>query len=81
MVSDLVGNPEDQFSRIAAHFADDYNIGKERGMLLFVCALCFCPFFPPGILIEPVHEKTNILGFQPGLTQTGLYSHKRWLEA
>ena len=30
---------------------------------------------------EPVHEKTNNLGFQPGLTQTGLYSHRRWLEA
>ena len=30
---------------------------------------------------EPVHEKTNNLGFRPGLTQTGLYSHRRWLEA
>ena len=31
---------------------------------------------------EPVHaEKTNNLGFRPGPTQTGLYSHKRWLEA
>ena len=30
------------------------------------------------------HDKTNNLGFRPGLTQTdqtGLYSHKRWLEA
>ena len=31
--------------------------------------------------LEPVHEKTNNLGFRPGLTQTGLYSHRRWLEA
>ena len=30
---------------------------------------------------EPVHEKTNNLGFRPGPTQTGLYSHRRWLEA
>ena len=30
---------------------------------------------------EPVHEKTNNLGFRPGLTQTGLYKHRRWLEA
>ena len=30
---------------------------------------------------EPVREKTNNLGFRPGLTQTGLYSHRRWLEA
>ena len=29
---------------------------------------------------EPVREKTNNLGFRPGLTQTGLYSHRRWLE-
>ena len=32
-------------------------------------------------ITEPVHEKTNNLGFQPGLTQTGLDKHKRWLEA
>ena len=25
---------------------------------------------------EPVHDKTNNLGFQPGPTQTGLYSHR-----
>ena len=30
---------------------------------------------------EPVHEKTNNLGFRPGLTQTRLYSHRRWSEA
>ena len=33
------------------------------------------------IIDEPVREKTNNLGFRPGLTQTGLYSHRRWLEA
>ena len=27
-------------------------------------------------IYEPVHEKNNSLEFQPGLTQTGLYSHK-----
>ena len=26
-------------------------------------------------------EKTGLRGFRPGLTQTGLYSHRRWLEA
>ena len=30
---------------------------------------------------EPLHEETCILGFQPSPTQTGLYSHRRWLEA
>ena len=33
------------------------------------------------IIIEPVHEKTNNLGFRPGPTQTGLYSHRSRLEA
>ena len=32
-------------------------------------------------LIEPVHEKTNNLGFRTGLTQTGLYKHRKELEA
>ena len=42
------------------------------------------PYSIPSVMtlpFEPVHEKTNNLGFQPGSTQTGLYSHRRWLEA
>ena len=31
--------------------------------------------------IEPRREKTGLRGFRPGPTQTGLYSHRRWLEA
>ena len=27
------------------------------------------------------HEKKQQFGFRPGLTQIGLYSHRRWLEA
>ena len=30
---------------------------------------------------EPVHEKTNNFGFRPGPIQTGLYSHRKRLEA
>ena len=30
---------------------------------------------------EPRCKKTGIRGFRPGPTQTGLYSHRRWLEA
>ena len=30
---------------------------------------------------EPRYEKTGLRGFRPGLTQTGLYNHIRWLEA
>ena len=33
------------------------------------------------ILNEPVRDKTNNLGFRPGLTQTSLYSHRKELEA
>ena len=32
-------------------------------------------------IYEPVHDKTNNLGFLPGLTQTGLCSHRSRLEA
>ena len=28
-----------------------------------------------------MHEKTNTFGFRPGPTQTGLYKHRRWLDA
>ena len=30
---------------------------------------------------EPRREKTSLRDFRPGPTQTGLYSHRRWLEA
>ena len=32
-------------------------------------------------IFEPRREKTGLRGFRPGLTQTRLYSHRRWLEA
>ena len=31
--------------------------------------------------LEPRCEKTGLRGFRPGPTQTGLYNHRRWLEA
>ena len=76
-MSDLVGNPEDRFSRVAAHLLkgnrsvrkvlpyDDYGFRSTH-----------CPLFT-AYLFEPVHEKTNNLGFRPGPTQTSLYSHRR----
>ena len=30
---------------------------------------------------QPRHDKTCLRGFRPGSTQTGLYSHRRWLVA
>ena len=32
-------------------------------------------------IVEPLHKYTSNLGFQPGPTQTGLYSHRKRLEA
>ena len=32
-------------------------------------------------IVEPRCEKTGLRGFRPGPTQTGLCSHRRWLEA
>ena len=32
-------------------------------------------------ITEPRREKTGLRGFRPGLTQTGLYSHRSRLEA
>ena len=32
-------------------------------------------------VFEPRSEKTGLRGFRPGPTKTGLYSHRRWLEA
>ena len=32
-------------------------------------------------VFQPVHEKTNNVGFRQGPTQTDLYSHRRWVEA
>ena len=29
---------------------------------------------------EPRQEKIYLRGFRPGRTQTGLYSHRRWIE-
>ena len=35
----------------------------------------------PTARFEPRCEKTGLRGFRPGPTQTGLYSHRRWIEA
>ena len=29
---------------------------------------------------DPYQEETCLWGFRPGLTQTGLYNHKKWLD-
>ena len=44
-------------------------------------ACVFAFFLDQVLLYEPRSEKTGLRGFRPGPTQTGLYSHRRWLEA
>ena len=46
-------------------------INIKRSLIVLLVALLF----------EPRSEKTGLRGFRPGLTQTGLCSHRRWLEA
>ena len=38
-------------------------------------------WLPKSVKFEPRRQKTGLRGFRPGPTQTGLYSHRRWLEA
>ena len=33
------------------------------------------------LCVAECYEKTCLRGFRPGLTQTGQYSHRRWIEA
>ena len=59
--------------------------------IFFIAGSLNCAAFTAGIIeavlnganfvSEHVHEKTNNLGFQPGRTQTRLYSHSVKLEA
>ena len=69
------------FVRISLNQYDIHQITLSQN-----CSLCFCickllVLSCKGSKYEPVREKTNNLGFRPGPTQTGLYSHRKWLEA
>ena len=68
-MSDQVGNPEDRFSQNEAHF-----VSKVLITLVSFLSTGLIPY-------EPRCEKTGLRGFRPCPTQTGLYSHRRWLEA
>ena len=47
--------------------------------LLGVSHYFACPL--PSAVSELHHKKTCLWGFLPGLTQTRLYSHRRWLNS
>ena len=49
--------------------------------MLFPSVLLLAFNFLKSGLYEPRSEKTGLRDFRPGLTQTGLYRHRRWLEA
>ena len=68
-MSDLVGNPEDRFSRVEAHFS-----------IILHCYPINSPFSNL-VTYEPRREKTGLRGFRPGPTQTGLYKLRKELEA
>ena len=51
--------------------------------LMYFYTVCISNYSNDKVILfkhEPRHEKTCLLGFPPGPTQTGLYSHERWLE-
>ena len=63
-----------RFFSYVVHFPD---IPRCRNTL-YLSSPRLCFFI---VLNEPRCEKTGFRGFRPGSTQTGLYSHRRWLEA
>ena len=40
-----------------------------------------CHYLAITFIYEPRCEKPGLRGFRPGPTQTGLCSHRKWLEA
>ena len=55
--------------------------GKFVSPFLSMCCLSLRCWLNDTVIIEPRCEKTGLRGFRLGPTQTGLYSHRRWLEA
>ena len=51
------------------------------GMFKSVFVACCTDLFNDNVIFEPCCEKTGLQGFRPGLTQTGMYNNRRWLEA
>ena len=78
-MSDLVGTSHRPvFSSRGSNLTDDQNNSVQARLIKFL----FLGTVKSAVnIIEPVHEKTNNLGFQPGLTQTKLYSNSKKLEA
>ena len=52
----------------------------DRAEELFMYSKALADIVIPQVINEPRRQKTGLRGFRPGPTQTGLYSHRRWLE-
>ena len=73
-------NTDDFFLTIIVKYYTDRQYNAYPAFLLHVyytVHLSRCVL----VINEPRCEKTGLWGFQPGPTQTELYSHRRWLEA
>ena len=49
----------------------------QFGILILIVSFPVPSIFTLYTIYEPSREKTNNLSFRPGLTQTGLYKHRR----
>ena len=57
-------------------------MGKMKNKDNRICNLVEIDFSIHFDIINELHcEKTCLQGFRPGPTQTGLYIHRRWLDA
>ena len=81
-MSDLVGNPEDRFSHDEDIGVLTYKMERTGLPISLLCHLKVIENHVRSLNFEYEHrsEKTDLRGFRPGPTQTGLYSHRRWLE-
>ena len=56
-------------------------MSKKSGYVIIELDMLLWTGCPSLFPYEPRREKTCLPGFQPGPTQTGLYTRRRWLEA
>ena len=85
-MSDLAVNHEDRFSQNEAQIKSDLGIFAVKHSSVNDRAIPLIKDagrksqFSPLVSIKPRSEKTGLRGFRQGLIQTGLCSHRRWLE-
>ena len=84
IVSNAVGNTEDRSSPGGAHLKGEKISHKVAPSVCIFALFKNVNWYTCSQNIEHIEprcEKTGLRGFRPGPTQTGLYSHRRWLEA